>query len=158
MKFSKDIVAVQVNRFDGQFVVLRDADGADFTMPIRGLSFTLSGHVIGKVIEYSKTKRYRVRFGNDYTCWVKTWDCHSTTLPFPAEQMKSSVAYDLWANGRLVRGYIDAPRRGRRKLGVAEYAARVDIDGKSVYGTAKQDSDGKLYFVPSANSKYANLI
>lgn len=160
-RFAKTEVAVDVAGYSlvtqNPTILLKDAAGTIHTLSIKGTRFDLDGRIIGKVKGYSKNKRYLVNFGGGFDYYIKTRDCHTPNLhSFPAKQPSPSVAYNLWVDGQLLRGYINAPRRGRRKLGVAEYSARVDMDGKSVYGVAKQDGDGKLYFVPSLRRQDGN--
>jgi hypothetical protein len=69
-----------------------------------------------------------------------------------------SIALPMWVNGKIMRGYIYAPRRAKRKLGENEYLGRVKVGNHNVWGRVAVDSQSKLYFVPSQDCQYKHLV
>lgn len=155
MRLAKKVAAIDLYSISGGYVRFKDATNTIHTIPIAGKGFDLAGRLIGKVIGYDKRNRYWVAFGNGYEYQIKTRDCFDPQLNndtfFPADlwSANTSVAYNMWWDSKLVRGYIYSPKR--RRLNLSEYSARIDVNGCSTYGCAKQDESGKLYFVPNSN-------
>lgn len=136
-------------KIDGDGIRVTDCDGHRWVLGFTKLRFDEWGRLIGEVVDSNnkkgKKRKFQLKFPSSETpLWFFAEACKDIVSERDA---KVSVKFNVWVDGKLFPAYVH-PRR-KRRLGVSEYAARVNINGKLVSLKVRQDSEGKLYGVPN---------